>query len=119
MKQKGFTPILISVLIALGFLGYLGYKNYWPKSQNPVSSPTPSATPTATAKCVEKSSLNCTEIAELTFECTEEYQNWARANCPGWKEGQFCGGIAGVVCPEGYDCEYDGNYPDTSGVCIK
>mgnify|MGYP001558259781 CR=1 FL=1 len=34
-------------------------------------------------------------------------------------EGQFCGGIAGAVCPEGYSCKYDGNYPDAGGVCTK
>lgn len=34
-------------------------------------------------------------------------------------EGQFCGGFAGAVCPEGYSCKYDGSYPDASGKCIK
>lgn len=34
-------------------------------------------------------------------------------------ENQFCGGFAGAVCPEGYSCKYDGDYPDASGVCIK
>jgi len=34
-------------------------------------------------------------------------------------EEKFCGGIAGVVCPEGYTCKLDGKYPDASGVCIK
>ena len=33
--------------------------------------------------------------------------------------GQFCGGIAGIACREGYDCKYDGDYPDAGGVCIK
>lgn len=36
-------------------------------------------------KCVEESSLNCAEEIELSFQCTEEYQSWARENCPGWK----------------------------------
>lgn len=31
----------------------------------------------------------------------------------------FCGGIAGVICPVGYTCQYDGNYPDASGTCVK
>ncbi|MEK7163998.1 MAG: hypothetical protein AAB768_02535 [Patescibacteria group bacterium] len=30
-----------------------------------------------------------------------------------------CGGIAGVICPDGYNCKYDGDYPDASGICIK
>lgn len=32
-------------------------------------------------------------------------------------EGVFCGGIAGVVCPDGFKCKYDGDYPDASGTC--
>lgn len=34
-------------------------------------------------------------------------------------EGSFCGGFAGVICPDGYNCKYDDNYPDASGICIK
>lgn len=34
-------------------------------------------------------------------------------------EGDFCGGIVGLPCPEGYTCQLDGNYPDAGGVCIK
>jgi hypothetical protein len=33
--------------------------------------------------------------------------------------GQFCGGIAGKICPEGYTCRLDGNYPDAGGSCIQ
>ena len=33
--------------------------------------------------------------------------------------GQFCGGIAGIACPVGYECKLDGNYPDAGGTCIK
>lgn len=29
----------------------------------------------------------------------------------------FCGGIAGIVCPDGFTCKLDGNYPDAGGVC--
>lgn len=29
----------------------------------------------------------------------------------------FCGGIAGTLCPSGYTCTLEGNYPDASGVC--
>ena len=31
----------------------------------------------------------------------------------------FCGGIAGISCPEGFTCKLDGNYPDAGGKCIK
>lgn len=34
-------------------------------------------------------------------------------------EGEFCGGIAGVECPESYKCQLEGNYPDASGKCVK
>lgn len=154
---------LIFIIISLGIVEFV-YKrlsNYQPF-------------PTPSIECVEKNSLNCADEPELSYECTEEYQSWARAHCPDWqelvycndprpevctmecienppyicgsngenycstcqacsnksviwyeikssscREGQFCGGIAGVECPEGYFCEYDGHYPDASGVCIR
>lgn len=34
-------------------------------------------------------------------------------------EGKMCGGIAGIICPEGYTCVLNGNYPDASGKCTK
>jgi hypothetical protein len=34
-------------------------------------------------------------------------------------EGKFCGGIAGIQCPNGYTCQLDGNYPDAGGTCVK
>jgi hypothetical protein len=30
---------------------------------------------------------------------------------------QFCGGIAGLTCPDGYTCKLDGDYPDAGGSC--
>lgn len=29
-----------------------------------------------------------------------------------------CGGFAGLPCPEGYECQYDQNIPDSMGVCV-
>jgi hypothetical protein len=60
MKQKGFAPIIILVLIALAVVGYFGYKNYWPKPQTLViNSPVPSATtdPTANWKTISNTFL--------------------------------------------------------------
>lgn len=37
----------------------------------------------------------------------------------GSSEGKFCGGIAGISCPEGYSCKLDGKYPDAGGKCAK
>ncbi len=34
-------------------------------------------------------------------------------------EGKFCGGIAGLPCPNGYNCKIDGTYPDAGGKCAK
>jgi len=31
----------------------------------------------------------------------------------------FCGGIAGIHCPTGYECLLDGNYPDAGGNCVN
>ncbi|MEY4731872.1 MAG: hypothetical protein RL681_818 [Candidatus Parcubacteria bacterium] len=31
----------------------------------------------------------------------------------------FCGGIAGIACPAGYRCAYDGTYPDAGGHCVQ
>lgn len=43
-----------------------------------------------TFKCVEKNSLDCTNEPELSFECSDGYQNWAGQNCPGWSEKTYC-----------------------------
>jgi len=32
---------------------------------------------------------------------------------------QFCGGIAAIKCPTGYQCKLDGSYPDSGGTCVK
>ncbi|MDH4330439.1 MAG: hypothetical protein OEV93_02710 [Candidatus Moranbacteria bacterium] len=31
----------------------------------------------------------------------------------------MCGGIQGLMCPEGQTCKMEGNYPDASGVCVQ
>lgn len=89
--------------------------------QYPPSAPIISTRSNTNERCVEKSSLNCIDETELSFECSSDYQSWAEQNCLGWEpqEGQFCGGIVGTACPEGYMCEYDGNWPDAGGACTK
>lgn len=32
-------------------------------------------------------------------------------------QNKFCGGIAGIACPKGYNCVLDGKYPDAGGKC--
>ena len=34
-------------------------------------------------------------------------------------EDKFCGGVAGLSCERGYECQLDGNYQNAGGVCIK
>ncbi|MEK6924588.1 MAG: hypothetical protein AABW54_05105 [Candidatus Micrarchaeota archaeon] len=31
---------------------------------------------------------------------------------------EFCGGIAAIACPAGWECALDGAYPDAGGKCI-
>jgi hypothetical protein len=38
---------------------------------------------------------------------------------PRSKEGETCGGIAGLQCDFGLICIYDGAYPDAAGKCSK
>jgi hypothetical protein len=38
---------------------------------------------------------------------------------PRAKLGQFCGGIAGILCEDGLNCRLDGTYPDAGGTCVK
>ena len=122
-KRNLFLPILLIVLsiASLTISAFIVFKAFSkPSEPKELPAPTQSETPAATNTCVEKSSLNCAEETELSYECTKEYQTWALANCPGWApEGQFCGGFAGTLCPEGYECQLEGDYPDASGVCIK
>jgi hypothetical protein len=35
------------------------------------------------------------------------------------KEGQTCGGVAGLRCSKGLTCELSSNAPDASGKCVK
>jgi len=35
------------------------------------------------------------------------------------EEAKACGTIAGLICPSGYECLYDGDYPDAGGKCVK
>ncbi len=33
--------------------------------------------------------------------------------------GARCGGIAGMLCAEGFTCRYDGAFPDAGGMCVR
>ena len=44
-----------------------------------------------------------------------------------WKQWKYeminnspkCGGIAGLICPDGYKCSGYPKYPDAQGYCLK
>lgn len=36
---------------------------------------------------------------------------------PTKESNAFCGGIAAIPCPSGFNCKLDGTYPDAGGVC--
>ncbi len=38
---------------------------------------------------------------------------------PRAKEGELCGGIAGILCEPQLRCQYKGAYPDAAGTCVK
>jgi len=89
INQKGFSSIVLLVIIVIILAGIGGY--YVLKKPAPV--PTVSSTPinTATPSGDKNKVIN----------------------------GQFCGGIAGIMCSSGYYCKLDGSYPDAGGVCVK
>ena len=52
-------------------------------------------------------------LALLIFGCTNQTPK---------EEKQTCGGIAGLKCPDGYNCQYDQNadkVADAAGYCLK
>jgi hypothetical protein len=52
----------------------------------------------------------------LTFVISP-YPHTAVAELP---QEKVCGGVAGIACPQGYQCEYpEPNFPDAQGVCKK
>lgn len=69
------------------------------------------------AVCEKQAGGNCgwTRTEEFT-KCLESYTNNSQDSSP---QAHFCGGIAGISCPEGYKCKLEGNYPDAGGVCVK
>ena len=51
-------------------------------------------------------------LSTLEFSSTTPSQKTEKSS-----DGVFCGGFAGVACPEGHRCVLDGNYPDAGGKC--
>lgn len=81
----------------------------------------------ATSICIYKEVFACYQSAECKkqnaekcdWSQTKELATCLKENDESGSNSQFCGGIAGKSCPEGYTCKLDGNYPDAGGTCIK
>lgn len=56
-------------------------------------------------------------IRKTAGDAGQHKGHWDKGQCSA--EGKFCGGIAGIQCPEGFTCVLDGNYPDAGGKCTK
>ena len=69
-----------------------------------------------TGYCIFKEGTECEEWAYFRGECPEKEGTQPRA-CR--NEGEFCGGIAGIMCCEGLTCQLEGTYPDAGGKCVK
>lgn len=96
MKQKGFSPVLILVLIAIAAAGYFGF-TYLKTS---IIKFTPTPAPEATSKPTDQPSLKytCPEsgyadciptVGQAKPECSVEAMNWYKANCPNFKGGAY------------------------------
>lgn len=101
--------VFLLIFIAIG--GFLVYQNIQLRKQIKILQTTPSPSsptiPIVNNQCVEKTSLNCADMVELTFECSDEYQSWARTNCPGWNDKVYCSDPRPEVCT--YECTYPPN----------
>lgn len=100
--------LLLLFIISTGFLAY---QNIQLQEQIKILQTTPPPSPPIISiennQCVEKSSLNCADVVELTFECSDEYQSWAQINCPGWNDKVYCIDPRPEVCT--YECTYPPN----------
>ena len=100
---------LITLLALSLFLSaFLGYQNQKLQKQIIKLSVQPSPTP---IKGEPQKCLTTTDPCE-PLGCDYNLQKCQSSKI-------FCGGIAGVACPSGFACQYDGNYPDASGTCVR
>jgi len=101
-----------------------------PPQEKPGKNSTGLANP-ASVNCIDKggklsieNGADGGEVGYCTMPNGAKCEEWAffrsgtceKAKAP---EGEFCGGIAAIKCPDGYECRLDGNYPDAGGKCAK
>lgn len=120
-NQKGFAPILIIILIAIGILflpiPYYENEDRWCESDPPQLCATkgwhlgPSLWKRVSGDLQKTDSSTIQPSPAPTTDKDAE-------------GGKACGGFAGetgqFACPEGYKCEYPKpSYPDAQGKCVK
>jgi len=91
IQTKWLIVILLLLFFAIIAVLFLQGKH---PTQSPSTPSTPSPTPSIDNYCVDKNSLNCSQEVELSYECTQNYQDWALINCPGWKETELISPIS-------------------------
>ncbi len=114
------TVIFMSVLFGTAFvIAYASaQKNSVPKSYDECSRAKGSLiSKTYPAICTTKAKVKFMQpISEEEERILESNLN---KNNIETSEGKFCGGIAGMSCPTGYNCKLEGTYPDAGGKCAK
>ncbi|MDO8648201.1 MAG: hypothetical protein Q7R81_00275 [Candidatus Peregrinibacteria bacterium] len=64
--------------------------------------------------------VNDGNVDIVSFETIEPAAKSSAPARAGAKEGELCGGIAGILCEEGLTCDYEGrDYPDAAGTCVE
>jgi len=71
--------------------------------------------------CIFQNGRECEEWSFYRGECSQNApvkNETPTAKTPA-KEGELCGGIAGIPCVEGLECRILSDYPDAGGLCMR
>lgn len=109
------SKILLAVLLITVFILGMNYQKIIEENRKISATPTPTKSVACTMEV--KICPGGTPVGRVPPDC--EFAPCLDETTPGGNSGQFCGGIAGTECPEGYICQLDGNYPDAAGICIN
>ncbi|MEK7217414.1 MAG: hypothetical protein AAB640_00005, partial [Patescibacteria group bacterium] len=109
--------ITFVILILLGVGAYAGIW-YWGNQRQSAVDTFEECVKAKDSKMLETYPEQCVTSDGQTFanpnqkvDSTETWKTYTNT--------KFCGGITGKLCPSGYSCKLDGNYPDAGGICIK
>ncbi|MFH0979473.1 MAG: hypothetical protein V1803_00820 [Candidatus Roizmanbacteria bacterium] len=110
--KKVFVILLFITLCSLFFIFGINYQRIINSKKTPTPTPIENVSCTLEAKiCPDGSS-----VGRVPPDC--EFAPCPETTQPSG-EKIFCGGFAGVECPEGYECQLEGSYPDAGGTCVK